>query len=307
MRLKETMDSPTGLISRAKPSCEFGEKPAVQNHSNDDLEKLSSSNDDTSPKDQEGQGWTTVKRRHVCSLSLLPRTKKSSIEGIHTSTLLTTEQRNTIKAAANALSPQQKQQIQQQNLKLTTWQDSMSSTGEGQTQTKGKTIDPWEWGNIQFNEEEMDVAAQAAAFKSFKPTANKFPSMKEKMLHQRTKFREWNKNVPSSVRQNTMTPVPLVAQTVQPAESWPAAQLAPQSYLGAALQKAGASWRVKPQHHRALTDSAESNYSSDSGYTCSSPDSDESDTPVKPVSQMINIIGDILDDTEGDHILKSPN
>ena len=276
---KETMDSLTGLTSRAKPSCEFGKKPAVQDHSNDNLEKSSSSNDDASPKDQEGQGWTTVKRRCARSLSLLPRTKKSSIEGIHTSTLLTTEQRNTVKAAAEALSPQQKQQIQQWNLKLTTWQDFTSLTGEGQAQNKGKTIDSQEWGNIQFNIEEIDVAAQAAAFESFKPTVNKSHSMKEKTLHQWTKVREWNKNIPSLVRQNTAIPVPLVAQTVWPADSWPAAQLVPQSNLGVALQKAGASWRVKPQCCWASTDSAESNYSSDSGYMGSSPDLDESDTP----------------------------
>ena len=77
---------PTGLTSRAKLSRELSEKPAMQDSCSNNLEKLSSSDDDVSPKDQEDQGWTTIKHKCVHSLSSLPRTKKHSIEGVHTTT-----------------------------------------------------------------------------------------------------------------------------------------------------------------------------------------------------------------------------
>ena len=34
-------------------------------------------------------------------------------------------------------------------------------------------MDPQEWGDISLNKKEMDVAMQAAAFESFKPTRDK--------------------------------------------------------------------------------------------------------------------------------------
>ena len=77
--------------------------------------------------------------------------------------LLTTEQKQMMKEATDALNQQQRQQILHWHEKVTAQWDSISLRGEGPSLQKGKAVDAQEWGNISLSEAELDVAAQAAA------------------------------------------------------------------------------------------------------------------------------------------------
>ena len=83
----------------------------MQKYNKCDVEKSASSDSSESPEDQENLGWTTVNCRHVSSLSSLHRTKRKSIKNVPVAMLLTTEQKQMVKEATDALSQQQRQQI----------------------------------------------------------------------------------------------------------------------------------------------------------------------------------------------------
>ena len=153
-QVKKTTNSPAGLASKSTSSHAFPEQTAVCKADHNNVEKMSSSDASESPKDRDSLGWTTINHRHASSLSLLHRTKRHSIRS--EPTLITKEQKHTVKAAADALSQQQRQQIQQRNNKLTIRRDSTSSQGKGLAQSKGKAVDPREWGNANLSKADMD-------------------------------------------------------------------------------------------------------------------------------------------------------
>ena len=108
---KETMDLLARHNNELKPGHTVKEQPAVQKYNKHNVEKSASSDSRESPEDQENLGWTTVNCRHVSSLSSLHRTKIKSIKNVPVAMLLTTEWKQMVKEATDALSQQQRQQI----------------------------------------------------------------------------------------------------------------------------------------------------------------------------------------------------
>ena len=98
--------------------------------------------------------------------------------------------------------------------------DYSPSRGEGPSEPKGKGIDPREWGNVNIDSDEFDVDAQKAAFDSL---------LKKKLGPSRRKEKQ-------SSKLKTHHTCNHISQMVCPVESRPAAQIAKNSYLGAALQ-----------------------------------------------------------------------
>ena len=91
---------------------------------------------------------------------------------------LTTEQRKVVDLAAEKLTKEQQQKFQKRQVNVHPRCDSpTSSWGEGPSRPKGKTIDPQEWGNVNFSQESLNVDAQAAAWDSLNKqhTSTKHP------------------------------------------------------------------------------------------------------------------------------------
>ena len=62
--------------------------------------------------------------------------------------------------------------------------ESIRAPKAGIFKNKGKTIDPHEWGNLDLNEEDIDIQAQKAALESYKLTlAQKKRELKENALN----------------------------------------------------------------------------------------------------------------------------
>ena len=94
---------------------------------------------------------------------------------------------------------------------------------------KGKGIDPQEWGNVNISCESLDLEAQAVALNSFKPQSSR---------HAEGKHHQHRKDSQDHKQQHGER---LLARkhgkhSAYPAESQPVAQIAPKSYLGAALK-----------------------------------------------------------------------
>ena len=182
----------------------------------------SSSKEVETPDKVEYPSWTTVKRRRARSEGSLQYKKP-----------LTSEQANAVKRAAEGLTAEQKQKILRRQEKVRSRRDaSVSSRGEGPSKPKGKAIDPREWGNVDFSRENLDVEAQAAALKTFKAQAK---TAKEHSKKSRLR----DKRVRSSKQDNgqrEQRSSKKVKASHRPPEAQPAAQIAPRSYLGNALQ-----------------------------------------------------------------------
>ena len=152
-------------------------------------------------------------------------------------TLLITEQKQTVKAAPNTLSQQQKQQIWGQQEKMSAHQNSTSSWGEGPSQLKGKshhkTINPQELGHLHPGSAEMNSKAQVVIDDSFKPLQNRIWMPKKKHP------KPWQIDSHELNQRHFVAPVSPVVQRSWPAESQTAAKIAAQSYLGAALHMWG--------------------------------------------------------------------
>jgi len=68
-----------------------------------------------------------------------------------------------------------------------TTQDSTRTPEAGTSKNKGKTIDPCEWGNLNPDEDEVNVEAKKAALESYKLTlAQKKKELKERALQLQT-------------------------------------------------------------------------------------------------------------------------
>jgi hypothetical protein len=82
-----------------------------------------------------------------------------------------------VAAAENLLTAAQKNKIDQRNDKVTNAKAaryaSFTSVGEGPSKIKGKGVDPFNWGNANLSEEDLDPAVQQAALDSIKRNPNK--------------------------------------------------------------------------------------------------------------------------------------
>jgi hypothetical protein len=101
-------------------------------------------------------------------------------------------------------------------------------------------IDPREWGNLNLDEDEVNVQAQKAALESYKQTlAQKKKELKEKAIQLQTSPEPEKEPIPEPV---SSTPEPnrrvqRKEKLARVPESRPVDQIAPESYLGKALQK----------------------------------------------------------------------
>ena len=129
-------------------------------HSSNSSESSSNLNGEAETPDKiEYIPWTTVQRRRARSLESFENKKR----------LLTSEQNQAVKKAAENMTADQKQQVQRRQEKVQPRRkSSVTSQGEGPSKPKGKGIDPREWGNVNFSNDSLDVDAQAAALNSYK-------------------------------------------------------------------------------------------------------------------------------------------
>jgi hypothetical protein len=115
---------------------------------------------------------------------------------------------------------------------------------EGPSGSKGKNVDPRNWGNVQLNEEEADVEAQQAALDSLRARKKQskrgqrdLPPHLNQAIAPTEPERHKNSARPS--QRASKTPVIQVPKNARPPESRPEAQIAPKSFLGITLQKVG--------------------------------------------------------------------
>ncbi|KAF4585118.1 hypothetical protein EYR40_001954 [Pleurotus pulmonarius] len=132
--------------------------------------------DNAPDDDDESSTWTTVTRRNRRSHSA------SSVDRRRT---LNREQLNTIGSAYNNLSNQQRERLARRDAALDNRSEAapvvltpgpgVGTTTAAAASAKGKNIDPSNWGNVDFEEDDLDPAAQAAAFKLWRLTKDKNP------------------------------------------------------------------------------------------------------------------------------------
>ena len=188
----------------------------------DDLDK-----EVETPDKPEYVQWTTVQCK---------RTRKGSLQNKKS---LTAEQNQTVKVAAEGLTKEQQQQILRRQEKVHPRRgSSVSSRGEGPSKPKGKGIDPREWGNVDIDPESLDVNAQLAALKTFKAQLKAQKRSQGKKSQRKEKSQSRNKNYERSEHATAKSTRRPKTYSGRPMESQPAAQIAPKSYLGAALRHA---------------------------------------------------------------------
>ena len=214
--------------------------PTVSRDNRERSEEYASVGEDVSPKDPGEPAWTTVERRRARSFESFDLVRSQA--GSNGLRGLTSEQAQTVRAAADALTKSQKANLSKRQKQVTHRRNgSSSSRGEGASRPKGKGIDPREWGNVNISRESLDVDAQAAAGKSLAHGGKPEPA---KGTHQRDRRSQ-------SVR--------------LPATSRPVAQLAQDSYLGVTLRNVGQTKSEKPHRPRKDRSPSPSDPSSPSG------------------------------------------
>ena len=217
------------------------------NRDNNSRAESISSEGPSGPEEEDELPWSTVERKRA------PRRGTSKKRRP-----LTAEQAKAVQKAAEGLTDEQRKAVQRRQAKVRPRQDSsVSSRGQGTSRPKGKMKDPHEWGNVDFGGENLDPGAQAAALAAFGQhrTANR-ADPGERPLQQRG-------NSPSRHQRHRHR-----REAGKQAESQPAAQIAPKSYLGTALKQAG-----RPRRSRHPLDYQPSEPSSDPSYSPSDDDS----------------------------------
>ena len=212
------------------------------------------------PDKPEYSRWTRVQRKRARSESSLPNKKT-----------LTFAQRKVVQLAEKGLTKEQQQKLQRRQEKVRPRRDSsVSSRGEGTSKRKGKAIDPREWGNINVSRESLDVEAQAAVLESYEAQQSKRlqKHSKEKKSRRKEKSLPRDDERPDHSKESTKRSK---RHSGRPIESQPAAQIAPKSYLGAALKGVG---RSRKTNHWTES-SADSGDESPSSPSSSSTSDDE--------------------------------
>ena len=235
----------------------------VESHStlsNSDLSDLSESKEDPP--------WTTVERRRARSLSSINGTQKPSLDKVSSAKHFTSEQKYVLRTAAATLTDERQQQSQHRPEKVRVRHDmSLSSRGKGPSKAKGKTIDPGEWGNANLSQESLDIELQTAALNSFKLRDKPVEYPKQKHHYRKKAPCERESHIVGGHpvgnnsygyngqacqgRDHGLAKARLTGAHVppQPAESRPAAQKAPKSYLGMALQLVELGQSQYPKQH----------------------------------------------------------
>jgi hypothetical protein len=125
-----------------------------------DVEDTSDESEDNNPL------GTNAKRGRVQSLdSARKRIQNKELIYLNSQTL-STEQEETVNAAAELLTKEQKEQVQCRQDKVASQNEA--SNEPGTSLNKGKTTDPREWGNSGLAYEEMDIAIQKAILDAYK-------------------------------------------------------------------------------------------------------------------------------------------
>ena len=248
----------TDDLGSMREPARLGDGNPVSNNDNGSQENGDNSEAEIETPDRvEYSSWATIQRRRARSDGALPNEN-----------VLTSAQAQAVNRATADLTTEQKQQIlrRQENVRPRR-NDSISSRGEGPSKPKGKATDPREWGNVDFNRDNLDIDAQMAALKSFKAQlkakkrAQKKKSQKgEESPSSDEDYGRYKKATGDSTKKSKK-------HHGRPVESQPAAQIAPKSYLGAALKNAG---RERKPRHQSRGNSPSSS-GSDSGSTSSSP------------------------------------
>ena len=224
----------------------------------------SSSKEAETPDKVEYSSWTTVKRRRARSEGSLQYKKP-----------LTSEQTQAVKKAAEGLTSEQKQKILRRQEKVRSRRDSSeSSRGEGPSRPKGKGIDPREWGNVNLSRESLNVEAQAAALRSYKDQSKATKESSKKRRHSRDKRVRSSHQDRDKGEKLHKHSSKKHKESRRPPEIRPAAQIAPRSYLGAALKTVGRHQGIRfPSKPSPSSSSSSSSSSSDSSYESSSESS----------------------------------
>ena len=152
---------------------------------------------------------------------------------------LSTEQENTVNIAANLLTQEQQNHVQRRQTKVATQYEETSPNrmDPGTSRKKGKNVDPGNWGDAGLNPEEMDIKIQETILDTYQRSHRE-----AKGGHHDPNDRNVNVSnagnfiIPTTTRHRSVTSS-YNAQRLetQRANSRPAAQLLPNSSLGAAL------------------------------------------------------------------------
>ena len=203
-----------GLVSNPTGSGDTVEVSPVPN-----VVDTTSSEEDEPPEIEENiVPWTTVERRRARSLDSPSEERSSARKGMNTGRKLTKEQTRLVETATTQMTTPQKEVLRRRQEKVVPARRNSPtpSQGEGPSKRKGKGIDPREWGNVNISRESLDVDAQATALESI---AQQNKSNNTGRMH-------------APKKKGRIAYVPNL-----PAESRPVAQIATDSYLGAALRR----------------------------------------------------------------------
>ena len=224
-------------------------------------------NDENTPETDENESqWTTVKRRRAQSLSSLDKASYLNKKAGEARKGLTTEQVKVVGMATTGMTDQQKDTLRRRQQNVLVQRDSsVSSREEGSPRQKGKTIDPREWGNVNISQDSLDIAAQTAALESF--------------AGQHAEKGQRTKTIPEKAKGRSSKRSRHGQASQLPAASRPVAQIAKDSYLGAALRNVGHG-NARPHPGGNNPPSTPSSGSSDRDSTDSSDD--ESSWPRSP-------------------------
>ena len=251
-------------LTRVPHYSDVGNRMNTQFNTNVDIGDFRFENGGDTPAEEEAP-WTTVQRRRTRSPIAFKVQKP-----------LTSEQVQAVRRATEGMTDEQRQQVLRRQEKIQPRRgSSTSSRGEGPSRPKGKVIDPREWGNVNISQESLNIDAQAAALDSFK---NQADNREHLAKPHRRRNRSRSASLNHSRRHASHQPAEQRGKrsskrSRRPAETQPAAQIAPKSYLGTALRSVG-----HPRHPKPSSNPSDSPESSSSSYSSSSDSSSSTGT-----------------------------
>ena len=175
----ETAEAPVRLYSDAvasRPPSSREENylspiEARDSRADEDIRPITDANEDTSEESEDSDPrWTTVRRRRAHSLDSTKKNLRNK-ELIYLSKTLSAEQEEVVKAAVNLLTDEQKEQVVRRQDKIVLSKETDNEPGA--SRSKGKTVDPREWGNVGIDHRELDPELQAAILEMYEKTCKK--------------------------------------------------------------------------------------------------------------------------------------
>jgi hypothetical protein len=137
-------------------------KPRVTFDLHDESDLSSSERSAESGDDQHSE-WKTVQGKHRRKIP--SREASEERRGLSE---LSQEQEHLVKLVENKLTETDCKTIEARQHTLNLNRESSESRGEGTSQDKGKALDPQNWGNIELDDEDVDLDTQKAALASFR-------------------------------------------------------------------------------------------------------------------------------------------